>query len=91
MSNGYSETDTRFEARSHRSQVALQKSHRDLCTPISLRVVLWGVLLESLLEALNSEVTERFGQELHNGRLIVALESEPRITKPLNVLDKCTN
>ena len=71
--------------------MAFHKSYGNFGTPISLRVVLWGVLLQGLLETLDTEIPKRLGQELDNRRLIVALKGKLRVTKPLDIVNKCTH
>jgi len=54
--------------------VALQETDGDLGAAVRLRIVLWRVLLESLLEAMDAKLSEGLRQQLHNGRFVIALE-----------------
>ena len=58
---------------------------RDLSTHIGLRILLRGVFFHRLLKTSQTELSERLGEELNNGRLIATLERQFCIPKPLDI------
>ena len=88
MSDRYSVTDTRLQTRPQCTQVTFQETNCHLGTPIRLRIVLWGMLLQCLLEALDPEVSQRLNQKLNNGRFVIAFKCHSRTPKPLDILNE---